>query len=135
MARAVIEGVCLALRDLVEGLVAIGAPISEIRVAGGAARSHQWLRILASVLGRPVRPTSTPDASAYGAGLLALALETGTEVAEVAAACVAPGPTVEPNCADAAIYSELHAVYRSLYTANRDAMHELARLDAVRSPA
>lgn len=135
MARAVIEGVCLALRDLVEGLVALKAPIAEIRVAGGAARSLPWLRILASVLGRPVRPTTTPDASAYGAGLMALALATRAGVAEVADACVAPGPAVEPDPADAALYAELHAVYRSLYAANRSAMHALARLDTAGSPA
>lgn len=130
MARAVIEGVCFAIRDLVEIVEAMGIEIAEVRVAGGAARGRVWLEILASVLGRPVRATTTPDASAYGAALLALAQATGASVAEVSGSLVTVGPLVEPDPSANAIYQDMHAVYRALYPATRSAMHALSAIDA-----
>jgi xylulokinase len=129
LARAVIEGVCFALRDLVDGLAGLGAPVREIRVAGGGAKSALWLQIFASVLGRPVRATTTADASAYGAAMLAAAGASGEPIDALARHWVRAGPLVEPIARDAAIYEDVHAVYRTLYGANRDAMHRLSNLD------
>lgn len=130
MARAVIEGVCFALRDLVETLEKMGVAITELRVAGGGARGVIWLQILASVLGRPVRVTTTPDASAYGAAIMAMAHQAARPVAELAQAWVRPGTPVDPLARDVAIYDEVHAVFRRLYAANREAMHALFDIDA-----
>jgi xylulokinase len=129
LARAVIEGVCFALRDLVDGLLGLGAPVREIRVAGGGAKSAIWMQIFASVLGRPVRATTTADASAYGAAMLAYAGTTGEPLDTLAHHWVRAGPLIEPIGCDASIYEDVHAVYRTLYGANRDAMHRLADLD------
>lgn len=130
MARAVIEGICFALRDLVDGLVAFDVAVDEIRVAGGAARNPHWLQILADVLGRPVRSCTTPDASAYGAAIMAMAGLTGSSVKAIAQDWVRPGPLVVPDPARARFYFEAHGIYRRLYPATKDMMHALNRLDA-----
>lgn len=129
LARAVIEGVCFALRELVDGLIGLGAPVREIRVAGGGAKSAVWMQIFASVLGRPVRATKTADASAYGAAMLAFAGANGEPIDSLARHWVRAGPLVEPIAREAAIYADVHAVYRTLYGANRDAMHRLSDID------
>lgn len=129
MARATIEGICFALRDLVEGLSGFGVTIDEVRIAGGAARNQNWLRILASVLGRPVRATATPDASAYGAAILAMAGHQQASIADIARNWVVPSVPIAPDPAAASIYAEMYGLYRSCYPATRDAMHGLNRID------
>ena len=129
MAKAVIEGVCFALRDLVEIIEQMGVSIAEVRVAGGGARATIWLQTLASVIGRPVVATRTPDASAYGASILAMAQLTGSSVADVADTWVRTDSPIEPEVNATRIYDEVYGVFRSLYPANRDAMHRLSSIE------
>ncbi|WP_413217793.1 xylulokinase (plasmid) [Thermus oshimai] len=69
LARAGLEGIAFSLREAVEALdLTEGTPL---RLAGGGIRDSFWLQILADVLGRPLFPGLDPDASAWGAALLA----------------------------------------------------------------
>lgn len=130
MARAVLEGVCFALRDLVEQLGALNVAISEVRVAGGGARSDFWMQLLADILNRETLRTPTPDASAYGAAILAMSHALQADVGELCMRYVQPTARFAPNGRLHARYNEFYAVYRDLYPANRDAMHRLSRLSA-----
>ena len=75
--RAALEGVAFALREGVEALEEAGTRVPELRLAGGGSGGEEgepWRRLLADVLGRPLR--LLPDgvasvASARGAALLA----------------------------------------------------------------
>ena len=72
--RAALEGVAFALREGIEALEEAGTPVPELRLAGGGAASEPWRRMLADVLGRPLRPLPNAVASvasARGAALLA----------------------------------------------------------------
>ena len=70
MARAVMEGVAFGLRDSVE-LMAAEMKLGEVRVSGGGASSDLWLRIIADVIGLPVRVVGTAESAAHGAAILA----------------------------------------------------------------
>ncbi len=129
LARAVVEGVCFALRDLVEVALDLDVEVGEIRVAGGGARDVVWLQTLADVLGRPVRAALTPDASPYGAAALAMAAVTERNVAPLAAAWSRQGPEVEPNPQVVDAYSDQYEAFRALYPATRTLMHDLAALE------
>ena len=126
LARATVEGISFALADLVDILVSLKTEISQVRVAGGGARSQLWLGILASILGRPVVATTTPDASGYGAALLAMSGLTGRPVAALCKAWVVVGAPVAPDPATADIYARNHEIYRKLYPATRSLMHDLS---------
>lgn len=129
MARAVMEGVAFGLRDSVE-LVAIEMELGEVRVSGGGASSDLWLRIIADVIGLPVRVVGTAESAAHGAAILAA---TGAGVfASVAEACtiaVELGEFTEPG-PDAAVYDEMYPVYRDLYPALRASFHQLSSLNS-----
>jgi xylulokinase len=127
VARATVEGISFALADLVDVLVDLGVEIGEVRVAGGGARSRSWLGILASILGRPVVATTTPDASGYGAALLAMSGLSGRPVPDLCKAWVAVGAPAAPNPATADIYARNHEIYRKLYPATRSLMHALSQ--------
>lgn len=72
--RAVVEGVALQLRMIVDGLDQV-SPVTAIRATGGVFRSAVWREVIAGTLGRPVTITGGAEGSALGAaalGLLAL---------------------------------------------------------------
>lgn len=128
MARAVMEGVAFALRDLVEQLRGLHVPIHEVRIAGGGAKGRVWMDILANVLNTPLNICSTPDASAYGAALLGMAHALGHNVAMLSREWVSTSGEILPDPALSNRYDPYYAVYRSLYPATRQAVHRLADL-------
>jgi erythritol kinase len=68
LARAVWEGVAFATRDC---YAALGPLPEEVRLTGGAARSPLLRRILADVMGCPVRASRRGEAGAAGAAIVA----------------------------------------------------------------
>jgi erythritol kinase (D-erythritol 1-phosphate-forming) len=66
--RGVFEGLAFAARDC---YAAMGPVPNEIRITGGAARSHALRTIFASALGAQVRSVSREEAGAAGAAMIA----------------------------------------------------------------
>lgn len=129
LARAILEGVCFALRQVVEGIEAIAGPAEEVRIVGGGARGGLWPEIMASVLARPLRPVATPDASAHGAAMLAMSGLTGAGMDVLAREWVPRLDAIDPVPAAVARYDEMRGIFDSLYPATRDAMHLLSNID------
>jgi xylulokinase len=70
MARAVLEGVALNLRMILDAFQAQGAGIEAMRLIGGGARSELWRQILADVYGLPIlRPALLAEATSLGAAI------------------------------------------------------------------
>lgn len=68
--RAVLEGIALNLRVILEAFVRQGAAIESLRVIGGGARGAVWNQIMADVFGIPVqRPTLLEEATSMGAAV------------------------------------------------------------------
>lgn len=70
-ARAVLEGILLNLGRSLDALEKTIQPISEIFANGGFTRSAFWVQMLADMSNTKVNVAETPQASAYGAALLA----------------------------------------------------------------
>ena len=128
LARAVMEGVALALRQVLEISLALAGPVEQLIAAGGGAESGVWGQILADVLGRPLRQSLLAEQAGVGAALLA---GVGAGVyPDLAAAChqvVQLGPTTEPDLARQATYDDLYARFLGLYPRLRTDLHGLAR--------
>ena len=119
LARAVLEGCAFALRDIVDGLDALGLAGDRIRVLGGGARDPLWMSIKSDVTGRVVERLAEPEATAYGAALLAA---TGIgwfpDAATAARATATVLPEVdEPDPGHHARYLEAYQRYRRIYDA------------------
>ena len=118
IARAVLEGVAMGLRD---GLDALGADdIGDIVMAGGGSRSADWGRIIAATLNRPlVWQQDGEIGPALGAARLAqLAVGDG----DIATVCAPRAETarIDPDPALVDRMAERQPVYRALYPALRD---------------
>lgn len=115
LARAVLEGVAMALADGQDALLESGAALDEVSVIGGGARSALWGRILASVLRRPlVYRAGGAVGPALGAARLARLAVGDEDPDEV---CTPPPVerVVEPVPAWQDAYAERRARFRDLY--------------------
>ena len=118
--RAVLEGVAYGLRDSLELLRELGVDPQAGHVSGGGARSEHWLRILASVLGLPIRRTATDEGSAYGAALLGgVAAGVFRDVHEAVDSSVRLVDAVEPDPEWSAAYERGYRRFQLLYPALR----------------
>ena len=70
VARAVLEGVALNLKMILDAFLEQGAEIQAMRLIGGGARSALWRQILADVYGLPIlRPALLAEATSLGAAI------------------------------------------------------------------
>src|SRR5215210_342848 len=121
LARAVLEGVALGLRDCLDVVRAVGAEPDRGRASGGGARSELWLRIVASVLELPVERLAVEEGAAYGAALLGgIAGGVWADAEEAVAACVRPRGRVDPKPGWIEPYRERRERFRALYPALHD---------------
>lgn len=70
LARAVMEGVSLSLRNGASALEHSGHNLHSFRLLGGGSRSNEWAQIVADVFAAPLTRTGIP-ASAYGTAVMA----------------------------------------------------------------
>ncbi|MBO0662082.1 carbohydrate kinase [Jiella sp. MQZ9-1] len=126
--RSVFEGLGFAARDCFE---ATGAIPAEVRLTGGAARSKAMRKILASILGTPVRTTDIAEAGAAGAAMIALVQQGHfADIGAAANSWVTPRLS-QPTSPDATLalpYAEAFALYRDLSRALRPAWARLATI-------
>jgi len=120
MARALLEGLAFAMRDVVERLASLGVRTDEVMLLGGGARSSLWAQIRADLLQRPVLLSNLADSSPLGAGLLAAVAAGGFASLDEAAAAIAPETRrVEPNVAARTAYDDAYGRYRRLFESLR----------------
>ena len=123
MYRALLEASGFGVRHIVETLRGAGAHGRRLVAVGGGTQRDLWPQIVSDILGQPQEiPRETIGAS-YGDALLA-AMAAG--LADQGTRWNTPAAVVEPCAEHAAVYDRLYAIYRSLYPATREAMHQLA---------
>jgi xylulokinase len=114
--RAVMEGATFAMRDCLELIREMGAPINQIRLSGGGARNPIWRQIQADIYGQDVCTINASEGPAFGVALLAL-VGTGaySSVAEACDATISIAETVPVDPAARARYQKAYPIYRGLY--------------------
>ncbi|MBN1534501.1 MAG: hypothetical protein JXA20_17640 [Spirochaetes bacterium] len=115
--RALIEGIAYESRvgcEVIEERT--GTRPREVRISGGPAKSDLVMTILADVLQIPTVRMKVSEAGALGAAICAAA-GTGLfrDYREAIASMVQDDRRFEPNPANAAVYTRLFNVYKSVY--------------------
>jgi xylulokinase len=105
--RAVLEGISLEIRWLLDALVATGAVIDEVRLVGGGSRNPTWNEIHADILDHPVHTVVQPDAALVGAAICAaVGLGAFSDFRAACDAFVSVGQTILPDAANVPVYEE-----------------------------
>jgi xylulokinase len=118
MTRAVLEGVCFALRDSLAILQELGLRPTHLLLTGGGAKSAFVRTLQANVFGSPVTTVNREEGPAFGAALLA-AVGAGV-FADLTAAASATIERASLQPHDPQIhraYDEPYGRYRALYPA------------------
>ena len=116
--RAVLEGIGLGTRAIIERMAAAGSGAAEITAGGGATRSALWLQIHADTSGLPVVVPEVSEAPSLGAAVLAaVAAGHHPDIDAGIVAMVRPGRRIEPNPDAVARYNAIYARYAQLYQA------------------
>ena len=112
LARAVMEGVAFSM---VECYGALDAPVDEIRITGGGARSRLWREICAAAMNRPLLVPEAEETGALGVALLA-ACASGAyaSLEDAARAMVRIAETVDPDPCLVERYRAAYPLFRDL---------------------
>jgi gluconokinase len=125
--RAVVEGICFSLNDVLQTLEQSAGKIDKIHVSGGLFKSKIFIQMLANVTGKSLCLMQTEDASAIGAVYLALKalghVETFDELPRQEASYIC-----EPQLEEYEKYKVYFGIYRQLYPRFKDVMHDLHKI-------
>lgn len=117
--RAVMEGVVFSLRQGLALIEDLGVPVTRVIASGGGTRHPLWLQLQADILKHGIYRSTTEEAAATGAGLLAgVAAGLYPDIATACAQAVhQAGEVVAPDPERAALYDAAFQRYVDLYPA------------------
>jgi xylulokinase len=122
LTRAVLEGVCFALRDSLSILQELGLSPNHLLLTGGGAKSPFLRRLQAEVYGLPVSTVNREEGPAYGAALLAaVGVEAFADLAAAARATLTRAPAHHPDSRGHRDYQAPYERFRASYRAARPA--------------
>ncbi|MBK9747909.1 MAG: xylulokinase [Chloroflexi bacterium] len=127
--RAVLEGVTMNLRVILDAFRTQGLHIDAMRVIGGGARGRLWNQIMADIYGIPIQRLSVlEEATSMGAALVGgvgiglypdySIIEHMNETAEV----------ITPNPSAQAVYEQIYPVFNTMYEALVPVYEQIAAL-------
>ena len=120
VARALLEAMAHACRDVIERLGALGLPAGEVLLLGGGGASRPWAHIRADVTGVPHAIAARSDTCAVGAAILAaVAAGAAPDLAAAAAHAPPPAEVIDPDPRARAAHDDAYRRYRALFEALR----------------
>ena len=118
MARAVMEGICYEMYDIIRAEIDAGVEIDAIRLSGGAAKSKLWRQMMSDIFKRPIMRLSTSETGCLGAALYAgVGACVYRGCADAALRAVHITETNEPDHSRAAAYDEAYDRFSRVYDA------------------
>ncbi len=114
--RALLEGISLEIRWMLDAMVEIGTQIEDIRLVGGGASNPLWNQIHADILGHPVITLHVTDAAMVGAAVCA-AMGVGLyeDWSEAADCFVQIKDTIDPQPDNREVYEQSYQNYRDAF--------------------
>ncbi|WP_432714475.1 gluconokinase [Pedobacter sp.] len=126
--RAVVEGICFAMKSVLEAMEENASEITHIHISGGFLKSKVWVQMLADVTGKNLVVVQTEDASAVGAAFLAM--KVAGLLQKYPTANYQQLKVVTANTANATIYRSNFSIFKKLYGALKESMHTLYELNS-----
>ena len=121
-ARAIMEGVSMTLRVVLERFLEADFEVSQIRLGGGGARSELWIQILADVLKVPIYVPDCEESGCLGSAIMAaLGLGLFQDLDEAVDKMVRIQRVVHPDPDKSRVYDNMYRLYTTLYHTLSDA--------------
>ena len=121
MARAVMEGISLETREILESFEKLGLELKEVRITGGGTKSDLWNQMQADIYGKPVSKLAIGEATVLGAAILGgVGAGVFDSIEEGVEKMVRIEAQYEPDPVTHAIYDEVFEIYRNIYRSLAD---------------
>ncbi len=134
--RSVLEGLTLEIVAAVGSMASAGVSADRFIVIGGGTESDLWMQILADAMGQPVSLSTTREASALGAAMIAAAgAGWFADISRAADAMAGDLREREPDSQNTATYRELLAIHEQVYAANAPICKRLERFQQAAGPS
>jgi xylulokinase len=115
LARAVMEGVSMQTREVLDVFTSLGVPLRQIRLTGGCTAIEGWNQMQADIFGKPVSTLENPQASLLGAAILAASgLGVFPSVASAAKQMVRIRKTYQPACGRVEAYDGIYRKFQAV---------------------
>lgn len=128
--RAVLEGICFSLLQIVKAIEETGEPVHTIYANGGFIKSRLWLSIMTDVLNKKIRVSYAGDASAMGAIFMAMQFLGNIKEWKEVKSLVGTDEEFDPDQTLHQCYLENYAIYEHLYEKLKD---DFQRIDTMQS--
>ncbi len=125
--RAALEGVCYAIRSVLDAVLLASKNVHEIRVSGGFTASEMWLQMMADITGKKLIVLQAEDASAIGAAYLAI--QTGRFAGFNLKMDSSAKQIIEPDFKNYQLYTKYYQLFGTLYQDLEKSMHQLALIN------
>jgi xylulokinase len=133
--RSTLEGTAYAIRMNLEAMQSAGAQVEYATAVGGGTANELWLQIVSDVSGFPqVIPEKTMGASYGDAFLAGLAVGAVDGLEAVNRDWVAIKKKITPNPIHKPDYDLMYTLFKDLYQASNDVVHQLARTQNKKRP-
>ena len=130
LTRAVVEGVTLTMRQILDIFADVGVAAQRIRLGGGGAKTPFWRQLQADIYNTPTELPTTEEGPALGAALLAgVGAGAWADIRAACAQALGVTETRDPDPARASTYNELLAEQTHLYPALHQHFAALAAFD------
>ena len=122
MIRSVMEGIVLGLRNSLEIFEGLGVEYDRIVASGGGARGRLFREIQADIFGREIYTNAGNEQGCTGAALTAaVGVGAYASFAEACGQMIRYSPeVVAPNMENHKLYEDRFAVYKEIYSRNRE---------------
>jgi gluconokinase len=126
--RAVVEGICYALNNVLLTLEDGRQEINQLNVSGGFITSKTWMQTLADITGKKICINQKEDASAMGAAYFALKVigwiedyDTLLQARDI--------EYIVSNSDNHKLYNSYFSIFKNLYPGLKESMHTLHNLN------
>ncbi len=120
IARATVEGICFAMRDVLHAIEEVNGTITSIYASGGFTKSQFWLQTMSDVLGKEIRMNNSADASATGAAIIGLYALGYIKNLQESKKLFSVQQTFYPDASTRNTYDSLFSIFQSLYPKLKD---------------
>jgi len=126
MARAIMEGVAFALRQVMDTIAGLGIPVNELVAAGNGLTSPVWRQIVSDIFDKPLVFSRDGEQTGRGAALIAgIGAGVYSGYGELEAVLPSDTEVTEPIQSHREQYEDQYRRFCRLYPLLKQLMHEL----------
>ena len=112
--KAVMEGVAMSVRTIIDALRDKGVTVQSVRMSGGGSRNEVWNKIRADIYGVPISLLQTPETGCLGAAMFAaVSLGLYSSLREASRMMVRVTRTFRPNPSRVEAYEEMYQRFKA----------------------